>query len=84
MYYLYILQSIDRKHFYIGSSSDLVQRLKKHNNGSSKSTKPYRPWEIIYKKEFTTKEEAVKKEYFLKSPKGYLEKIKIFNEHKKK
>ncbi len=77
MYYLYVLQSIDRKHFYIGSSSDLVQRLKKHNNGSSKATKPYRPWEMIYQEEFFTKEDAAKSEYYTTRTSLYLEKTKL-------
>jgi putative endonuclease len=79
MYYLYILQSNDRAHYYIGATKNLSNRLAQHNNGNSKSTKPYRPWLIIYSEEYNTKQDAMKREYYLKSPKGYLEKKKIFN-----
>ena len=83
MYFVYILQSLDSNHFYIGASRDVRKRLREHNNGSSKSTKPYRPWDIIYTEKFNSKEEAMKREYYLKTPKGYLEKKRIFDKNKK-
>ena len=78
-YYIYILLSLDKKHWYIGSSSNLVDRLSRHNKGFSKSTKPYRPWNIVYKEEYNTRSEAVKREMFLKSPKGYQDYLSIKN-----
>ena len=77
MYYVYFLQSLKVKRFYIGVTEDLVTRLKKHNNGSSRSTAPYRPWKLIYSEEYSDKSEAYKREYYLKRPKGYLEKLEI-------
>jgi putative endonuclease len=51
---------------YIGYSNNLKLRLLKHNtNKGAKSTKGYK-WEIIYKKKFLTKHEAMSFEYFLK------------------
>ncbi|MBN2189931.1 MAG: GIY-YIG nuclease family protein, partial [Candidatus Aureabacteria bacterium] len=47
MHYVYILRSeLNPKRFYIGETLDLNARLKKHNEGSSKYTKKYRPWKI--------------------------------------
>lgn len=83
MYYLYILQSKIGDHFYIGSSSNINRRLQEHNQEKSFSTKPYRPWVLIYKEEYQERSSAAKREYFLKHPAGYQEKRTLFEKHKK-
>ena len=75
--FIYVLRSIDKKHWYIGSSSNLEMRIKQHNSGKTRSTRPYKPWQMVYSEDFQTKSEACKREYFLKSPQGYLEYLKI-------
>ncbi len=80
MFWVYMLQNYRKNHYYIGVTSNLKTRLVKHNNGSTKSTKPYRPWRIIYTETFETKEEAMKREFFLKSPQGYQAKRAIFKQ----
>jgi putative endonuclease len=77
MFYVYFLKSEKSKSFYIGVTKNIETRLKKHNNGSTKSTKPYRPWKLVYIEEFSDKKEAYKREWYLKHPKGYKEKLKI-------
>ncbi|MCE1165840.1 MAG: GIY-YIG nuclease family protein [Bacteroidetes bacterium] len=69
-FFTYILKSkiVDRN--YIGSCSDLSKRLDKHNNGNSRSTKAFIPWEIVYFEEYATKSEALKREYALKRMKN--------------
>jgi putative endonuclease len=79
MHYVYILQSVDYGRFYIGVTQNIEIRLKQHNAGSSKSTKPYRPWKVVYTEKFKSKKEAYKREFYLKHPKGYQEKLKIIN-----
>ena len=79
MFYLYILKSIETGKFYTGVSQDLEKRLKNHNNGGTKSTKPFRPWKIVYKEEFVDKNSAYKREFYLKSPKGYQNKRLILS-----
>ena len=76
-YFVYILKSQKTNRFYIGCTANLEERLKKHNLGKTKSTKPYRPWMLFYKEEFDDKKNAYKREWHLKHPKGYLEKINI-------
>lgn len=73
MFHLYILRSLDKKHWYIGQTNDLATRLAQHNEGLSRSTKAYRPWEIIHVEEFNSQSEVLKRERFLKSPAGYIE-----------
>ncbi len=79
MYYLYILKSLNNKSFYTGVTKDLEQRLENHNKGGTRSTKPFRPWKIVYVEKFNSKKGALKREFYLKSPKGYLEKKGILS-----
>ena len=81
MYFVYVLKSTKHNRYYIGVTKDIHKRLKKHNNGSSRSTKPYRPWVIIYNEKYKDKSDAYRREYYLKSPKGYLEKKRIIRQY---
>jgi len=83
MYYVYILKSYKKDRYYIGCTSEIKKRLAEHNNGKTKSTKPYIPWRLIYKEYFTDKRAAFRREWHLKHPGGFLEKkeiIKLFGE----
>ena len=51
------------------SRVDVVQRLGQHNAGISKSTKHWRPWELVHQEAFETRAEAMTRERFLKSGK---------------
>jgi len=46
MWYVYIIKSLITKFIYIGSTNDLKRRFHEHNNGLSKSTNPYKPFEL--------------------------------------
>ncbi len=70
MFFVYILYSSRFDRYYIGLSINCENRLKQHNSGKSKSTKPFIPWIIIYKEEFKTRIEARKREKYLKSAAG--------------
>ena len=70
MYIVYILYSNRFKRKYIGVTSNLNRRLKEHNSGYTKSTKPYIPWAIAYLEEFQTFKEARDREKYLKSAAG--------------
>ena len=69
MYYIYILKNKQGK-LYIGFSTDLKLRLQKHNSGSVKSTKPYRPWKLIFYEAYISKIDAKRREQYLKTAKG--------------
>ncbi|OGG36783.1 hypothetical protein A2110_01085 [Candidatus Jorgensenbacteria bacterium GWA1_54_12] len=66
MYSLYVLKDERQTRHYIGITDDVDKRLRKHNTGGVKSTKPYKPWRIAYVEKFETKYEARKREIFLK------------------
>ena len=70
MYTVYILKSEKTNGYYIGYTFNLVQRLKSHNTGKNKSTKPGMPWNIAYTEEFLEKPEAWKRERQIKKYKG--------------
>ncbi|PIZ00975.1 endonuclease [bacterium (Candidatus Howlettbacteria) CG_4_10_14_0_8_um_filter_40_9] len=70
MFYTYILLSEkDGKH-YIGSTGDLEDRLERHFSGRSKATKNRLPLRLVYKEEFETRKEALRREKQIKSYKG--------------
>lgn len=67
MHYVYLLKSAEHKWFYIGATSDLKARLIKHNNGRVRSTKFYKPFELVYYEAYQTNNLARKREYNLKN-----------------
>ncbi len=70
MFFVYILFSDEFGKSYIGFSQDLMKRLEEHNKGETRSTKPYVPWRIVHYDEYFTREEARKREKYLKSAAG--------------
>jgi putative endonuclease len=80
-YKVYILKSCVREIYYIGCTTDIKKRISEHNSGKTKSTRPYVPWRAIYSEVFTDKNEAYKREWHLKHPKGYLEKLEIIKKY---
>jgi putative endonuclease len=67
MFYVYVLKSLLRNYLYVGMTNDLERRVKQHNNGLNKTTKPYRPFEIHLVDEYPSRVEARNREKFLKS-----------------
>ncbi|WP_354003183.1 GIY-YIG nuclease family protein [Algoriphagus limi] len=70
MYTVYAIRSKSRNSIYVGITQDLELRLYRHNSGYEKTTKPYRPFELIYKVEKPTRIEARKEEKRLKTTSG--------------
>ncbi len=70
-YYVYILESISHtEQTYTGFTTDLKNRLTKHNEGGSPHTSKYRPWKIKIAIAFTDKKKALAFEKYLKSHSG--------------
>jgi predicted GIY-YIG superfamily endonuclease len=46
MKYVYILESLDSLHFYVGITDDVRARLAKHNAGEVPHTSKHGPWRI--------------------------------------
>jgi putative endonuclease len=70
LYTVYILYSPKHQKHYTGFTSNLDQRLLSHNQLGEGWTAKYRPWQLIFTKEFDTKKEAMDYEKWLKSGAG--------------
>lgn len=70
MFYTYILKSKKNEKLYIGYTSNLRKRLVEHNQGSNLSTKSGKPWEIIYYESCIDKNDAKRRENYLKTTQG--------------
>jgi len=70
MFYIYALESLKNDTLYTGYTKDLKNRLKEHNQGLNFSTKPYRPWKIIYYEACTDEVDAKRREKYLKTTQG--------------
>ena len=66
-YTVYILYSLKDKRLYVGCTSDIKQRLNRHNNGGVIATRNRRPLELIHTESFDGKADAFNRERFLKS-----------------
>jgi putative endonuclease len=70
MYYVYILLSKKDNNFYIGFTSDLKRRISEHNQGKVISTKHRLPIKLSCYEAYASKEQAQRREEFLKSSDG--------------
>ena len=69
MFYLYILRFSD-KSLYIGQTNNLSVRLKDHESKTSRSSKfskDHGNFELVYKEEYQTRAEAMRREKQLKN-----------------
>ena len=71
MFAVYVLKSLKNNKRYIGQTSkDALNRLKEHNTGSNQWTRHNGPFQITHAEYFETRNEAIKREHFLKSGQG--------------
>ena len=69
--YVYVLRALNTPdRIYIGSTTDLRQRLQAHNWGMSPHTAAHRPWELAWYGAFSTDTAAHSFERYLKSGSG--------------
>ena len=64
---VYILFSENYQKHYTGFTNNLDQRLLSHNELGKDWTSKFRPWKLMYTKQFTTKSEALFYEKWLKT-----------------
>jgi putative endonuclease len=71
MYHVYVLYSPRYDKIYVGYSSDVGVRFVYHNHGPEKGwTSKYRPWCLVWLEGYATKQEAIKREKYLKGARG--------------
>ena len=62
---------------YVGYTSDLKNRINLHNCGKGAKFTRGRKWKLIYKEKFTSKNEAISREYYIKKNKKIRNEIKL-------
>ena len=71
MFYIYAISSLDRNYIYVGMTNNLEARIERHNKGREKTTRPYRPFKLIYSEEVNgERSEARRREKYWKSGVG--------------
>ncbi|MBI2588974.1 GIY-YIG nuclease family protein [Candidatus Saccharibacteria bacterium] len=68
-YYVYILRNTGN-YIYIGYSENLQKRFNAHNNGLVKSTKSHVPFALIHYEAYINKQDAKRREKYLKTNRG--------------
>ena len=69
-YYVYIIQSLSDRTYYVGSTQNVEDRIERHNQGRSQYTKTKRPWQLVYTEEYLNKSDAIKRENQIKRRKS--------------
>ena len=66
MFFVYVLKTKEGD-LYVGQTNNIEDRLKRHNNNQSISTKNKGPWSLRYSESFETRSLAMKREKELKN-----------------
>ncbi len=76
-FFTYIIYSDSKNKYYVGYTQDIEIRVAKHNNGATRSTRPGRPWILVYSEKYTEKSAAIKREIEIKKMKSrkYIEQL---------
>jgi len=77
MYYVYVISSINRNYTYIGITDNLQRRINQHNKGYNRTTKPYKPFSLVFTENYPSRILAREREKYLKSGVGreYIKRI---------
>ena len=49
--YVYIIGSVVKNWNYVGITKDIENRINRHNSGREQSTKPYKPFKLLFVQE---------------------------------
>ena len=80
-FFVYMISATNskRKKTYVGYTKNIKKRLSQHNTGKgAKNTKGFK-WELLYKKKFISKSDAMSYEYNLK--KNIKKRKEIYNKN---
>ena len=76
-YHVYMLKSLSKKPVtYVGYTKDLKKRIVVHNSCKGAKFTRGRKWKLIYKEIYSTKKEAISREYYIKKNISLRKKIK--------
>ena len=66
-FYVYILFSASQNKYYVGYSTDLEQRIRKHNAKHKGFTGKAADWVLVYSESYESKKSAMEREQKIKS-----------------
>ena len=68
-YYVYLIGTYNKSKLttYVGYTNNLKKRLNMHNNGKGAKFTRGRKWKVLYTEKFSTKNEAISREYYIKN-----------------
>ena len=69
-HYVYILQSLKDKKYYIGETADVAARLLFHNEGRQRATRNRIPFVLVLFEQYESRTIALQREKQIKSWKG--------------
>ena len=76
-YFVYMLKSLGKDSVtYVGYTNDLKKRINLHNNNKGAKFTKGRKWKLIYKEKYSSKKEAISREYYIKNNRTLRNKIK--------
>ncbi|MGJ5642824.1 GIY-YIG nuclease family protein [Formosa sp. S-31] len=67
MYYVYAISSKLHNYIYVGLTQNVEIRIQRHNDGRERTTRFYKPFELIYSEVCETRPEARLREKYWKS-----------------
>ncbi len=78
MYFVYILWCSETGRTYVGQTEDLVQRYRRHREGSTRTTREkLRQPVVMYWESHPTRADAVKRERYFKAGAGHRAKVEL-------
>ena len=76
-FYVYVIGSKKKPiKTYVGWTNNLKKRIKLHNEGKGAKFTRGRRWKLLYYEEFSTKKEAISREYYMKTNRKFRNLIK--------
>ena len=67
MHKVYAIKSLSKNYIYVGLTSNLEERLRRHNQGYEKTTRAYKPFVLLYAEDCDDRIIARQREKYLKS-----------------
>ena len=69
-YFVYAISSLRKSFIYVGLTKNIEDRLHRHQNGHEKTTRPYKPFVLIFLTLVENRKQARQLEKFLKRGSG--------------
>jgi putative endonuclease len=78
-FFVYVLGSKRKANrlTYVGWTTDLNRRVAQHNDGRGAKSIRGRKWILLYSESFTTKREAMSREWYIKRDKAFRKKLRV-------